>query len=60
MRAEKFAKKKKVPSFRLLVTTITRLQKKNPGPFKSLKPAGLNNGMFPIESSNHQHSSLAN
>lgn len=47
---------KEVPSFWSLTTTITRLQKKNPGSFESPKLAGANNSRLPMVSSNHQHS----
>lgn len=47
---------KEVPSFWSLTTTITRLQKKNPGSFEGPKLAGANNSRLPMVSSNHQHS----
>lgn len=49
---------KGVPSFWSLTTTITRLQKKNPGSLESPKHAGENNSMFPMVSSDHQHSTI--
>lgn len=48
--------KKEVPLFSALSPTLTRLQKKIPGSFKSHKLAGVNNSIFLMVSSN-QHSS---